>query len=340
MTWNIYIIQILVFVGVSSALGLLFVLFSGYDRRLKKRLDDLDGDKTSALHLRRQWRQSEQADQSDKIFVERVKDTLQRMGTQLLPKGNSERASLQLRLVRAGIYSPSAPSIVALTKIILMLVPPVLGMLVGVFVLDDLQKGLLGGSVIGAAGMIMPNYWLSKKTKTRQSILRSSLPDFLDLIIVCLESGVSFESALQRVTDELRSAHPILTAELAVVQREIALGQSTEDALQNFANRSDLEVVRTLATMVQQARKFGAGMSETLRIHSETLREKRELKAEEMAQKAAVKVLFPTLLFIFPSIFVILIGPAAIDVAAVFSGDQEEGVKHTESRMVDEQSSD
>ena len=83
--------------------------------------------------------------------------------------------------------------------------------------------------------------------------------------------------------------------------------------------------------MVQQARKFGAGMSETLRIHSDTLREKRELRAEEMAQKAAVKVLFPTLLFIFPSIFVILIGPAAIDVAEVFSADQEETVERPES---------
>ncbi|MCH7990189.1 MAG: type II secretion system F family protein [Planctomycetes bacterium] len=331
MTWNPYVIQILVFVGVSSALGLLFVLFSGYDRKLKKRLDDLDEDKTSALHLRRKWRQSNQSDQSDKTFLERVKNTLHRMGSGLLPKGNSERASLQLRLVRAGIYSPSAPSIMALTKMILMLVPPFLGTLIGVYVLDDMQKGLLGGSMVGALGMIMPNYWLNKKTKTRQSILRSSLPDFLDLIIVCLESGVSFESALQRVTDELRSAHPILTGELAVVQREIALGQATEDALQNFANRSDLDVVRTLASMVQQARKFGAGMSETLRIHSDTLREKRELRAEEMAQKAAVKVLFPTLLFIFPSIFVILIGPAAIDVAEVFSADQEETVERPES---------
>ena len=129
---------------------------------------------------------------------------------------------------------------------------------------------------------------------------------------------MSFESALQRVTDELRVAHPVLTGELAIVQREITLGSTTDDALQNFAMRSDIDVLKTLATFVQQSRQFGASMAETLRIHSDMLREKRELRAEELAQKASVKILFPTLLFIFPAIFVVPIGPAVIVIQEKF----------------------
>ncbi len=133
-------------------------------------------------------------------------------------------------------------------------------------------------------------------------------------MVVCLESGMSFESSLQRSTDELREAHPTLCTELCIVQREVALGKPIEKALENFASRVDLDVVKILATNVQQSRKIGIRIAENLRTHADMLRTKRENQAEEMAQKAAIKILMPTLLCIFPAIFVVLVGPAVFQI--------------------------
>ena len=167
-------------------------------------------------------------------------------------------------------------------------------------------------------GMLLPAWWLRRQVRRRQTVLRRSLPDFLDVVIVCLESGMSFESALQRTTEELHDAHPVLAFELDLVQREISIGKKVEDALLHFSHRSGLDVVRILATNVQQARRLGIRMADNLRTHADILRTQRENRAEEMAQKAAVKILFPTLLCIFPAIFVVLVGPAALEIQANF----------------------
>jgi tight adherence protein C len=117
----------------------------------------------------------------------------------------------------------------------------------------------------------------------------------------------------------MRVAHPLLAFELNICQREIQLGKNTGNSLKDFALRSDLEEVRSLAAVIQQAEKFGSSMSKALRIHAETLRLKRSQKAEEMAAKAGTKILFPTLLFIFPAIFVVILGPAFFDILEMFS---------------------
>jgi tight adherence protein C len=122
-----------------------------------------------------------------------------------------------------------------------------------------------------------------------------------------------------RVTSEIEVAHPILAAEMAVVQRQIELGASPDVALRNFAERSDLNSLYSLSSLLEQARKFGTSLTDALRTQAEMMRYQREEHAEELAQKAAVKILFPTLLFIFPAIFVVLVGPAAMQLAATFS---------------------
>lgn len=312
MPWNPLLVQFAVFAAVSGTLFLLFRLLKAQDPQLQSRLEGLNDKGQSILNLGRG------SVRPSTSFHDLVKRMLQRLGGRLLPDSDKQRADIQLRLVHAGIYSPSGPLILAAVKVILMLAPPGLGLLAGSLGLVRIGQGLLFGALAGVMGMVLPSLWLDRRKRHRQKTLRQSLPDFLDLIVVCLESGLSFESALQRVADELRPAHPVLAAELAVVQREVALGRTLEDALQNFAFRSDLDIVKNLATFVQQARRFGSSMAETLRIHSDMLRDQREQRAEELAQKAAVKILFPTLLFIFPAIFVVLIGPAAIDIKQKF----------------------
>ena len=184
----------------------------------------------------------------------------------------------------------------------------------GTLGLLPVHLGLLGGACLGILGMIGPSFWLDRMKAGRQSRFRRALPDALDLLVICLEGGLSMPAALKRISSELRTAHRELAAELVIVQREIQLGRAPGDALQQMGIRSDLEEVRSLASVISQADRFGASLVKSLRVHSETLRTKRSQRAQEMGQKAATKVLFPTLLFIFPAIFVVILGPAAYQI--------------------------
>ena len=141
------------------------------------------------------------------------------------------------------------------------------------------------------------------------------MPDALDVIVICVEGGLSLVGALRRVAGDLRAVHPKLAKELDIVQREVQLGQTAGEALRRLGERSDMEEVRTLAAVIIQSDRFGAGLNKALKIHSETLRQKRQQGAEEKAQKAGTMVLFPTLLFIFPAIFVVILGPAMIQIS-------------------------
>ncbi len=145
------------------------------------------------------------------------------------------------------------------------------------------------------------------------------LADFLDLMIVCLHSGLSLQSTIQCVSDELRIAHPEFAGELNIVQRDISLGATVDGALRRFAERTGCDGVGTLAKFVREAQRLGTQLTEALRIHADMLRSQREAAAEEAAQKAAVKILMPTLLLILPAVFIVLAGPAVIQIQQVFA---------------------
>jgi tight adherence protein C len=136
----------------------------------------------------------------------------------------------------------------------------------------------------------------------------------LDLVVACLGGGSSVQAALRQVAEELKLAHPELSAELQIVLHEIELGRTLDHALSQLATRTGLEELRTLRSFVQQTTKFGTTITDALAQLAEMLRIQREQRAEELAQKAAVKILFPTMLFIFPTVFVVLAGPAAIQI--------------------------
>ena len=169
--------------------------------------------------------------------------------------------------------------------------------------------------------MIGPSFWLDDRRKRRQVKLRRALPDALDVLIICLEGGLSFQAALKRVAEEIVSAHPLLGGEFRIVDREIQLGRSPGEALNHFARRADLEEVLTLASVVMQSERFGASLVKSIRTHSDTLRSKRKQQAEEKAQGAATKILAPTLLCIFPAVFVILLAPAVFQVMAALGSN-------------------
>jgi tight adherence protein C len=166
--------------------------------------------------------------------------------------------------------------------------------------------GLIGG--IGAT--IAPAFLLDYLKVRRQTAMRRALPDALDVIVVCLEAGLSLPASFARVARELSEAHPALAMELRIVEREVQMGLSLGEAMRNFARRFDLEELRSLATVVVQADRYGASVSRAFKVFAGSMRLRRQQRAEERAHKAAVNLAFPTALFIFPAMLVVTLGPA------------------------------
>jgi tight adherence protein C len=167
----------------------------------------------------------------------------------------------------------------------------------------------LGGSLLG---YVVPGILLAKRAGRRVYRIQLSLPDALDLLVVSVEAGLGLDQALLRVGQELATAHPELSDELRLVTLELRAGKGRSEALRNLANRTGLEDVASLVTMLVQTDKFGTSVAQSLRVHSDVLRTKRRQRAEEAAAKTGVKMVFPLVFCIFPAIWVVTIGPAAI----------------------------
>jgi tight adherence protein C len=316
MNGSLLTVQGATFLGVSIATFLAFRGIWSLDKRLRNRLQELPGNRMG----------------SDTFVMpqqvarpgHRIRGRILEIAARLMPDDQRERTQLQARLIQAGIYAPWAASAFLSSKLVMIVTPPVIGLVLGQARIVDPNLALLYGAIAGGIGIVFPSIWLDRRRKARQAVLLRSLPDFLDLMGTCVQSGLSLEAALQRVSDELVVAHPVLARELAVVQRQAELGATPDLALRNFAERSDLAALYSLSSLIEQARKFGTSVTDALRAQAEMLRYHREQQAEELANKAAVKILFPTLLFIFPAIFVVLVGPAAIQLSDKLCSQQAE----------------
>ncbi|MGZ3433789.1 MAG: type II secretion system F family protein [Isosphaeraceae bacterium] len=291
------------FVMVSSLVLLVSLLVGGRRTRLDSRLRDLSGQGGPAM---------------DTITLGKIASTtLPRMGTPFIPTDEGERTKLQTRLIHAGLYRRQA-MVVFLGVKVLLIAPAFLCVAASLIGVVTLWQGLIIGLCLGIGGLIGPSFWLDRMKRKRQSNFRRALPDALDVLVICLEGGLSLSAGLRRVSTELRTAHPALASELAIVQREVQLGLTSGEALKKMGERSDLEEVRSLASVILQSERLGASLVKSLRVHAESLRLKRYQRAEEKAAVAATKVLFPTLLFILPAVFVVVLGPAAFHLIEMF----------------------
>lgn len=235
-----------------------------------------------------------------------------RDATLLKPKNTIEQ--LGERLIQAGLYRRNSKTLYYFSKAVLICVPIAVWSVAAVAGLLTFRTALLYGILTAIAGTVFPSLWLDMKKKKRQAKLRRCLPDAVDLVVICVEAGMSLPAALARVASELNAAHPMLAAEFHIAQREIQMGCTTGEALKRLAERFDVAEVRSLASVIEQAEKFGASIVTALQVHADSLREKRYQQAEEKAQQAAVKLIVPTVFFIFPALFVVLLGPAMFDV--------------------------
>jgi tight adherence protein C len=301
-------IMLVAFLMASSLVLLIFMLVSGRRDRLTARLDDLAGHTDARAE--------------PVAMVQLARSTLPKMGAALMPEDTEQRTRLQARLLHAGLYGRQAMVFFLGVKLLLMVAPALLGLGVGLMGLAPIRHAVLAGAFLGIVGMIGPSFWLDRRKASRQTSFRRALPDALDVLVICLEGGLSLPGAFRRVATELRTAHPVLAAEMNIVQREIQLGRTTGEALRQFADRADLEEIRSLAAVITQAERFGASLVKALRVHADTLRIRRLNHAEEMAQKAVIKILFPTLLCIFPGMFLVILGPAVILVMDMFANLQ------------------
>ena len=247
--------------------------------------------------------------------------TTKRDATLLKPKTTIEQ--LGERLIQAGLYRRNSKTLYYFSKIVLICVPIAIWWAAAFSGLLTYHAALLYGIMTSIAGTVLPSLWLDMQNKQRQTQLRRSLPDAVDVIVICVEAGMSLPAALARVASELKAAHPMLAAEFHITQREIQMGCTTGGALKRLADRFDVVEVRSLASVIEQAEKYGASVVTALQVHADSLREKRFQRAEERAQQAAVKLLVPTVFFIFPALFVVLLGPAMFDVFQLLQDIQQ-----------------
>ena len=236
-----------------------------------------------------------------------------------LPDENSESSSIRARFMHAGFRDRSAPAIFFAAKTILAIGLP----LVAFFILNtsNIKSGvntlLLWLLIAAAIGYYLPNMLLKNIIARRQREIFESFPDALDLMTVCVEAGLAMDAALARVAAEIGLKSAVLSEELSLVTLELRAGSSKEKALRNLSLRTGVEDVDALVSMLIQSERFGTSIADSLRVQSEQLRTKRRQRAEEQAAKIALKLLFPLIFFIFPSLLLVLMGPAFIQIYRV-----------------------
>jgi len=228
------------------------------------------------------------------------------------------RATRRL-LINAGYRSGKASVIFVGAKLLLAIVIVCLLAMIPAKVIGfpSVSKLTFFYVLAAACGYYAPAYWLRRAIGSRKDALQRAIPDALDLMVVCVEAGLGLDQAIGRVGEEVKRAHPELSDELNMLTLELRAGVARQEALRNLAHRTDLEELRNLVALLVQTDRFGTSIGQALRVHADSMRTTRRLKAEELAAKLPVKLLLPLIFFIFPSMFMVVIGPACIKMIRV-----------------------
>jgi len=232
------------------------------------------------------------------------------------PGPTTDDTAAQEKLVQAGFDTPTAPATYFLVRVAFFVMLPVLAIVFGPRSSFFAYAFSIGAAVFG--GWIIPMGALDRLIRQRQERIRRSVPDALDLLVVCVEAGVSLDAAVLRVSREIRLAHTDLAHELAVVNRKTNAGIPRENALRGLWQRTGVEELRTLVSSMIQSEKWGTSIATVLRVAAETLRRKRRQTAEKKAKQAPLKMTFPLVLFILPALFIVIMGPALVQVITEF----------------------
>jgi tight adherence protein C len=226
----------------------------------------------------------------------------------VMPRSEGESSVIQQRLIRAGFRKDKAVNYFYSAKVLVPLFLTFLALVTG---LGSYSPFFIYAMCL-ALGFLAPDFWLGRRITARQAKIRRGLPDVLDLLVICIEAGLGMDQATARTSEELRFAQPVIADELGIVVLEQRAGRPRAEAWRHLAERTAVDSVQNVVAVLIQSEKFGTSVAKNLRIHAEVLRTKRKQHVEEQAAKTTVKLVFPLVLFIFPSIFLVTLGPAVI----------------------------
>lgn len=298
--------KLAIFACVAIGVWLALEFFGGGGRnRAQERLEEIREPRTRRSDVRGRSRQSEAVSK----LIEKATPAF---SAPLKPKTEEEVGKLRQKLQHAGFRSETAPSIFLGLKIICLAL--------GFFATGGTMLFTKGATqeaamyTIGIAGLCfyLPDVIVWLRKKSRQDVIFFGLPDGLDLMVVCVEAGLGLDQAMRKVAEEMRKTYGILAEEFALCNLQLQMGRARNDVLHELGQRTGVDDLKALAAILIQADKFGSSVAQALRVQSDSMRTRRRQMAEEKAAKTAVKLIFPLVLFIFPAIFVVLVGPAAI----------------------------
>lgn len=298
---------LIVFVVVCGLAGVGMMLFA--PGALQARLGSVKARADDGQANRRSW-------------TERVARAVRPLTRLSVPEEGWEKSPLRTRFMNAGWRNPSAPALYFASKTVLALSLPGLAAIVLALMPAPTVAGtgmLFVLLLLAAFGYYLPNMVLSRVVERRKREIFETIPDALDLLTVCVEAGLSLERALVKVSSEIHIKSVILAQELQLVLMEMRAGFSKEKALRNFALRIGVDDIDSLVAMLIQSERFGTSIGDALRVYSDNLRNKRRLIAEEAAAKIGLKLLFPLIFCIFPTLLMVLVGPAGIQIGRVFN---------------------
>jgi tight adherence protein C len=303
----VLLILAVAFVALSVICAVIFLVdvVPGRQATLATRLTEVDGlGAESRETLARRRRQAR---------TEKVTALLETLGQQVEGR-HADISGLRLQLIQAGYSGPSAVPVYLGARIAL----PIGMGAASVAILSVLglttMAGVLATVWFGSLGYIFPSFFIKSRIGRRQKEMQKALPDALDLLVVCVEAGLGLNQALVRVSEEIERLSPVLSEQLALVNLEIRAGTPRDDAFRNMGDRTGMEDIRSLMAMLIQTDRFGTSVATALRVHADTMRTKRRQRAEEAAAKTTIKLVFPLVLFIFPAMFVVILGSAIIQI--------------------------
>jgi len=304
------LVSILVFVGVLLLImGIYYYLQHHRGRsRALKRIKQLDEN-----------RGGNQADESLMTAKDRVMKFIGRLGTLAKSKDEQDISHLRKTFLRAGIRKENCLMIFFGAKVFLAILLPSIFSSVKLMIMRPIPSiySMFLAMLLALIGFYLPGLWLRMRIKKRKEKMLEGLPEGLDMMVVCVEAGMGLDAAINRVGEEMKLSNKVVGEEFKLLSLELRAGKQRKDALRNLSVRTDLEDVTSLVTLLIQTEMFGTSIAQALRVHSDSMRVKRQQRAEEIAAKLPVKLLFPLIFFIFPSLFVTVLGPAVIRILRI-----------------------
>lgn len=249
-------------------------------------------------------------------FAERIAEPINR----LVPASAADAKKLQKKLMQAGFRSNHATSIYRALQLISMLFFPAAVVFVWMFLARPLSGALIPVLFAFAAGFFLPKFILNHLVASRQLRITWGLADALDLMVITMEAGLGLNAAMLKVCEELKDVHPDISKEFELANLEIRVGRERSEALRNLAERTGVEDLNSLVGMLIQADRFGTSIAKAVRVYSDSLRTKRRQRAEQAAQKAAFKLLLPLGALLFPTMFIVILGPALLNISDMLTG--------------------